>query len=172
MKKLKTYKELFEYDNWSNDIEEKKYFLTDDELDYDKWYKEWRIDEGEYTKLTSNKSGWVMFKFPPIEPDWDESPTYYEIEWEIDNDSLKYSINGNPESTEILESDIEEEMANYIMFHLLEDEEVKIRWFINEKDMWFTEELAMKFDNLFDYTILEKEAEKYKKHIKANKFNL
>lgn len=166
MKVLKKYKELFEddfEDNWTSDVEEKQTFLTsDDEIDYNKWNKEWKIEKGEYTKLTSNKSGWVFFVYPELEPEWDGSPSFSEIKWEIDNDELKHG-------PDFLDGDHENMLANYIMFHLLVDEKVKIKWFMKEEDLWFTEELAMKYDNLFDYLILLKEAKKIRK---AKKFNL
>jgi hypothetical protein len=169
MKKLKTYKQLFE-DNWTSDIEEKQYFLDKDgELDYDKWYKTWTISKDErYTKLTSKNTGWFMFEFPQIEPDWDESPVFCEISWEIEDNELIYE---DPihDTRNHLPTNIENMMSNYIMFHLLKDEQVKLDWFINVQEVYFTEKLAMKYDNLFDYIILLKEADRAQK---TKKFNL
>jgi len=168
MKNIKTY-ELFE-NNWTSDIEKKQYFLDEnEELDYDKWYTTWTISNNrKYTKLVSKNSGWILFEFPPIEPDWDESPVFCEISWEIEDNELIYE-NVLLSRKNYLPTDIENMMANYIMFHLLEDEKVKLDWFSNEQELYFTEELAMKYDNLFDYLIL---LDRYKKIKTINKFNL
>ena len=157
MKTLKTYNQLFEQ-NFLNE---------NDELDYDKWYKTWTISKDpKYTKLTSNNTGWLMFEFPPLEPFFDESPTFYEVEWDVSSNMLRYEVSVSDFSA--LEVDQEDMLANYIMFNLLEDEKVKIDWFIDEQDIYFTEKLAMKYDNLFDYLILLKEAEKIKKRKRFN----
>jgi len=151
MKTLKT------FEKWTSDI--KHYFLTDDgELDYESWYKTWKITK---SKLYSNKSGYVLFEYPPLEPDWDESPTFTEIEWIFDSSYLfQYDSHDNSLNDSLLEWELEDKMIYYIMFETLKDDEIRIKVF-NNNIVYFNDETAETVENgkyLEQYNELKKKS--------------
>ena len=158
MKNLKT------FEKWTSDI--KEYFLDDnDELDYEKWYKTWKITKA---KLYSETSGYILFEYPPLEPDWDESPTFTEIEWYMTDDySLRYDTSNSSLNNDSLEWDQEDQMAYYIMFELLEDIDIKIKWF-NKDTAYFNEETA---ETVYGGKYLE-QFKKLKKESQIKKFKI
>ena len=143
MKNIKT------FENWTSDI--KEYFLRDDgEFDYEKWYKTWKISNR--SKLYSEKSGYVLFEYSPLEPDWDESPTFTEIEWHLTDDySLSYDTSDSSLNNDSLEWDQDDQMAYYIMFELLENIDIQIK-FLNSETAYFNEETA---ETVYDGKYLE-----------------
>jgi len=164
MKILKTYNELFEEDNFTSDTVESQYFLDDDgKLDEIKWEKTWTIStDPKYTKLITPNSGWILYEFPQLEPDNDESPSFYEIEWKIDGGIFVYEVNGFGSLGGFVSSDNEEKMMMYIMFDLLEDMDIKISWFIEDDESIFNLENANKYDKYFDYMIVKDAVDKIK----------
>jgi len=152
------------FENWTSDI--KQYFLSDDgELDYDSWYKTWKITK---SKLYSKQSGYVLFEYPPLEPDWDESPTFSEIEWYItDDNSIHIDVANSSLDSESLEWEHEDQMVFYIMFETLEDKEVKLKWFNND-EVYFNNSNA---EIIYDGKYLE-DYKKMKKLAQVKKFKI
>jgi len=144
MKNLKT------FENWTSDI--KRYFDTGDngEFDYDSWYETWEITKSRIDTENNLVNGYILFKYLPLEPDWDESPTFTEVEWKLKDDKdFFYETSDSSLDRSDLEWTQELEMIYYIMFEDLTDDNVRIKWFNNEKSYFNDSAVELVYDGKY-----------------------